>query len=98
MKIASQRGLAVVTGAAGGLGSAFAHQLAERGYRLLLVDRRQAQLEQVCEAIAARHGGSAEPYAVDLCKREEVEQLAKRLEQMADVELLVNNSGFGTVD
>lgn len=97
MKIASQGGLAVVTGAAGGLGSSFAKKLAARGYRLLLVDRRQAQLEQVCESITAQHGVSAEPYAVDLCNREEVARLASRLEQMTDLELLVNNAGFGTV-
>jgi uncharacterized protein len=97
MKIASEQSLAVVTGAAGGLGLAFANQLADRGYRLLLVDRRQAQLEQVCDSIAGRYGVSAEPYAIDLCQREEVQRLAKKLTQ-TDVELLVNNAGFGTVD
>jgi short-subunit dehydrogenase len=96
--IASQRGLAVVTGAAGGLGSSFAHKLAERGYALLLVDRRQAELEQLCESIAARHGVSAEPWVANLCDRDEVEQLATRLKQTPNVELLVNNAGFGTVD
>jgi uncharacterized protein len=98
MKIASEGGLAVVTGGAGGLGSTFANKLAERGYRLLLVDRRQQQLEQVCESITARYGARAEACAVDLCNREEVQRLAKRLEQMPDVELLVNNAGFGTID
>ena len=98
MKMASQGGLAVVTGAAGGLGSAFANQLAERGYRLLLVDRRQQQLEQLCTAISGQHGVSAEPFAVDLCRREEVERLAERLTQTANLELLVNNAGFGTFD
>jgi len=97
MNIASGR-LAVVTGAAGGLGGAFAKKLAERGYRLLLVDRRSAELEQVCESLAANQGAVAEPYAVDLCQREEVERLAKRLAQMTDLELLVNNAGFGAVD
>src|SRR5262245_50214117 len=98
MKTASECGLAVVTGAAGGIGSSFANKLAERGYRLLLVDRRQKQLEQACESITARHGVSADPCTVDLCKRDEVQGLAKRLEQTADLELLVNNAGFGTRD
>lgn len=97
MKIASQSGLAVITGAAGGLGSAFARQLAERGYRLLLVDRRQGPVEQLCESITTRFGVSAEPYAADLCKRDEVETLAQRLTKLSDVEVLVNNAGFGTV-
>jgi len=98
MKTASDGGLAVITGAAGGIGSAFANQLAERGFRLLLVDRRQTQLEQLCEAITSRHGTPAEPCTVDLCQREEVEGLARRLEQTANLELLVNNAGFGTRD
>ena len=98
MKIASQKGLAIVTGAAGGLGSAFAKQLAERGYRLLLVDRRQEQLEQVCESIADQHGNCVELCAVDFCRREDLERLAGRLAAAPDVELLVNNAGFGTVD
>jgi short-subunit dehydrogenase len=94
----SQVGLAVITGAAGGLGSSFAHKLAERGHRLLLVDRRQKQLEQVCASVTARHGALAEPWAADLCNRDDVEGLAKRLDQLGDVELLVNNAGFGTFD
>jgi uncharacterized protein len=98
MKMASEGGLAVVTGAAGGLGSSFANQLAQRGYRLLLVDRRQQQLEQLCESITTRYGASAEACAVDFCNREELERLAKRLEQMPDLALLVNNAGFGTFD
>lgn len=97
MKTPSPPGLAVVTGAAGGLGSAFARQLAQRGYRLLLVDRRPEQLAQVCQTIVAQ-GGTAEACAVDFCRRHEVEQLASRLAETPDLELLVNNAGFGTVD
>lgn len=98
MKKATEGPLAVVTGAAGGLGSCFASKLAERGYRLVLVDRREKQLEKICEAITARYGVVAEPCAVDLCKRDEVESLARRLNQATDLELLVNNAGFGTMD
>lgn len=98
MRMGSERGLAVITGAAGGLGSAFANKLAKRGHRLLLVDRRLNQLEQVCESIRALHGVPAEPFALDLCKREEVDRLGKRLEQMADVDFLVNNAGFGSLE
>src|SRR3569623_1424828 len=97
MKLASNGGLAVVTGGGGGLGSSYARKLADRGYRLLLVDRRAAQLEQVCDSIAADYGVAGEPYLADLCNREQVVQLAKRLEQ-SNVEVLVNNAGFGTVD
>ena len=93
-----KQGIAVVTGAAGGLGKAFATKLAERGYRLLLVDRRPGPLEQLCDALSARYGVHTDPIATDLGKREEVEQLADRLEHMGDVELLVNNAGFGAIN
>jgi short-subunit dehydrogenase len=98
MKIACQGGLAVITGAAGGLGSAFANQLAERGYRLLLVDRRPQPLEQLCESIAARYSVCVEPYVVDLCQRNELQRLTVRLEETPDVDLLVNNAGFGSLE
>ena len=98
MKNESQRGWAVVTGAAGGLGSAFARQLAERGYQLLLVDRRQEQLEKVSVALAESHGVAAEALAVDFCQRGEVERLGRQLAALPNLELLVNNAGFGTVD
>lgn len=90
-------GLAVVTGAAGGLGATFARQLAERGYRLILIDRRPTQLEQVCQEITGKTGVTAQPQAVDLCNREQVQQLADDLSKL-EVDLLVNNAGFGTVD
>ena len=83
MKIATQGGVAVITGAAGGLGSTFANHLAERGYRLLLIDRRQQPLEQVCNLITARHGANVEACACDLSRRDEVEALANRLDQSA---------------
>jgi short-subunit dehydrogenase len=98
MKTATEGPLAVITGAAGGLGSSFASRLAQRGYRLLLIDRRWEQLGQICEDVAARYGVAAEPCAVDLCERDEIECLARRLGQAADLELLVNNAGFGTTD
>lgn len=98
MSSAAAGAWAVVTGAAGGLGSCFAARLAQRGYRLLLVDRREEQLQQICAEMTARYGVAAEPRAVDLSRREEIESLAQRLHQLSKVELLVNNAGFGTMD
>ena len=98
MQSAAKGELAVVTGAAGGLGACFAQKLAQRGYRLLLIDRRAEQLRQTCDAINARYGAVATPCSVDLCQRAEVESLAGQLNQTPDLALLVNNAGFGTTD
>jgi short-subunit dehydrogenase len=89
---------AVVTGAAGGLGACFASKLAERGFSLLLVDRREKQLQEICAAITTRHGVAAEPCAMNLCQQDVVEALARRLSQLPHLALLVNNAGFGTTD
>ena len=49
---ATKSKLAVITGAAGGLGASFARRLASDGYDLLLVDRRTELVEKVCEQIS----------------------------------------------
>ena len=77
----AETSLAAVTGAAGGLGSAFARQLAARGHRLLLVDLQQEPLERLGEEISAQHGIAVEPWIADLSNRKDVERLAARLEE-----------------
>ena len=87
----SSEKLAVVTGASSGLGEVFARKLAGR-YRLLLAARREDRLR----ALAASLGEGHEVMAVDLAKEEDLERLALRLESSTDLELLINNAGFGT--
>jgi len=84
--------LAVVTGASSGLGEVFARKLAARAFRLLLVARREERLG----ALAASLGSNHETMSADLTKEEDLERLARRLDTSADLELLVNNAGFGT--
>ena len=42
---------AVVTGASAGLGTEFAKQLAERGYKLILTARREERLKNLAESL-----------------------------------------------
>ena len=84
--------LAVVTGASSGLGEVFARKLAGRGYSLLLVARREDRLRQLAASLGPGH----EVMGADLAKEEDLERLARRLETSADLDLLVNNAGFGT--
>ena len=84
--------LAVVTGASSGLGEVFARKLAGKGYRLLLVARRQEKLR----VLATSLGGGHEVMPADLTKAEDLERLAQKLETSGDLQLLVNNAGFGT--
>ncbi len=87
---------ALITGATAGIGNAFAHELAARGYDLVLVARDLERLAAVAEELQQVHGVDVEVLRADLAVREQVMQVAARIE--ADdqpVDLLVNNAGFG---
>jgi len=84
---------ALVTGAARGIGREYAAQLAERGYDLILVDKR-SQVEDAAEKIAASTGRSVRFIVCDLareCAASEVYDNVKAHGENVDV--LVNNAG-----
>jgi uncharacterized protein len=84
--------LALVTGASSGIGEAFARRLAADGYRLILVARRRERLD----GLAARMSG-AEVVAVDLSEESGLELVESRIKATPDLDLLVNNAGFGSM-
>lgn len=86
---AAERRVAVVTGASSGIGAALARLLAGKGYRCVLLARRQEKLA----ALAAEIGGEAE--VCDVSDREAVERVAGRVrERHPRIALLVNNAGM----
>ena len=87
-------GMAVITGAAGGFGSCFARRLAERGHNLLLIDRRDKELRELCDSIEKDYGVTAESLVVDLTNMDQVADLAEQLEGREGIEYLINNAGF----
>lgn len=95
--------MAVVTGAGNGIGASFARLLYKQGYRLLLVDLKRENLDAVCQSLegeASERGVAPriETHVADLTDRASVEMLAERLATRLDVELLVNNAGFGSLE
>lgn len=90
------RGTVLITGASSGIGAAYARQLARAGYDLILVARREERLIQIAAEITSNSGIRAETLAADLATTEGIEQVARRIEQLDDLVLLVNNAGFGT--
>jgi len=85
---------AIVTGASSGFGRAFALQLAQRGYPILLVARRKQELDRVAAEIESQ-GGVAEVLAADLVTPAGIESVVRQASKLGDVDVLVNNAGFG---
>ena len=82
---------ALITGASAGIGEEFARQLAGRGYDLILVARRRDRLEQLAEQIPTT------AHVVECDLTTDAAGLPGLVKQTGvDVDLLVNNAGFGT--
>src|SRR5260370_17609444 len=87
---------ALITGAAGGLGEAFAEQLAQRGCNLVLVARSEDKLKMVAHRLEHQHKIKTTVIAADLGSSTAVEQVIAEVKRRdIEVDLLVNNAGFG---
>ncbi len=88
---------AFITGASSGIGAEFAHQLASRGFNLVLTARRLNLLQQVAESAKSQFGVQVSLQPADLSKLSDIEQLVSIISDLTDLDLLVNNAGFGTM-
>jgi NAD(P)-dependent dehydrogenase (short-subunit alcohol dehydrogenase family) len=82
--------VAVVIGAASGIGKATAMLLAEAGANVIVADRDQAGTEAVVAAVT-EDGGVAEPASIDVTSEESVQALFGALDQ---VDVVVNCVGI----
>ena len=91
------RGAALVTGATSGLGYELALLLARNGHPLVVVARRQADLDRVAGELRDRHSVPVETIVADLARPEAVETIVAELERRrVAVEILINNAGFAS--
>ena len=89
-------GTALITGASSGIGAAFAWALARQGYDLVLLARREDRLRALADEIQRSHPVQVEILPTDLSDPAAVEQAAARIAEIDNLDLLVNNAGFGT--
>ncbi len=88
---------ALVTGAARGIGRAFATHLAADGFDLLLVDREAGDTIALAEELGADHGIDARALICDLAEP----NLSAKAEEWVsryEIGLLVNNAGISLLD
>ncbi|GAB3624491.1 SDR family oxidoreductase [Mariniluteicoccus endophyticus] len=90
-------GTALVTGASGGLGEAYAEFLARSGLDIVLTARSTDKLEALANQLRERHNRVVTVLPCDLTDRASREKLVADLSARAlTVDVLVNNAGFGT--
>ena len=91
-RIRLDRKIAVVTGAAGVIGRATTELLAERGARIVAVDRKREELEDAIKGLPA----SAEPLAVtaDVSDEDEVADYVRAaVDRFGAIDVFYNNAG-----
>ena len=92
--MAYDRGLVLVTGAFGGLGTAIVDRLTRDGAEVLATDRRGDDAAGWLEQFSAEQSSRIHTRALDITKEAEVEALRAQLDvQNRHVAYLVNNAG-----
>jgi NADP-dependent 3-hydroxy acid dehydrogenase YdfG len=83
----SRERVAIITGASSGIGAATAIALANEGFRVIAVARREDRLAEL-----AKQSNLIESFICDITQRSDVDRLAAYCKQLA-VEILVNCAG-----
>jgi NAD(P)-dependent dehydrogenase (short-subunit alcohol dehydrogenase family) len=90
--------VAVVTGAASGIGLGVAHRLAADDTALALLDRDGDRVKRAAQALADQ-GRAAIPYEVDVADRAALEQIfADVRRQLGPITILVTSAGIESFD
>lgn len=93
----AHKGTAVITGASTGMGAVYADRLARQGYDLVLIARDEERLARVASLVRAATDRRVEVLVADLVDPASLQRAEALLRGRADVTLLVNNAGVGSV-
>jgi short-subunit dehydrogenase len=86
----------MITGASDGIGAALALQFGKHGHDMVLVARREQQLNSVAAAILAAGGKQAAIIPIDLVRSDAADRIAEELKARGlEPNYVVNSAGFG---
>lgn len=86
--------VAIVTGAASGIGAEVSRLFAREGARVLAADRNEAGAKNLAEELC-REGLEVAPFAVDVTRWQEVDgMVAKAVALWGKLDVMVNNAGI----
>lgn len=87
---------ALITGASGGIGAAFAQELASRQMNLVLVARSKDKLQQLASKLQDQYKIQVDVIVQDLTALEAAKSVFEAVTQKGlTIDLLINNAGFG---
>ncbi|PLW99526.1 MAG: short-chain dehydrogenase [Marinilabiliales bacterium] len=95
MKTKRKSSTALITGATSGIGKSFAYKLAEKGYHLILVGRRELELNSVANDLKETYKVHVDVMVGDLSLAKFRKSIAQKIKSNSSVDFLVNNAGFG---
>lgn len=85
---------ALITGASSGIGETFTRYLANLGYDLIIVARREERLRELADSLDV----DVQIVVADLTLDADIEGVETIVRDCDDLEILVNNAGIGRVD
>jgi 3-hydroxybutyrate dehydrogenase len=87
--------VALVTGAASGIGRGIAQRFAAEGARVVVADLDEARSQSAAAEIAATTGGSAIGFAIDVTNEDAVEEgVARAIAEYGGLDILCSNAGI----
>jgi short-subunit dehydrogenase len=95
MNTSSNRQRALITGATSGIGAAFAKNLAQKGFDLILHGRREKTLAELGKTLE-EYGIAVDIILAEFSRTEELQKVEEYILSLDRLDMLVNNAGYWT--
>ena len=90
---------ALVTGAAGGIGTAISRHLAAAGANVAVCDLNEQAARGVADQLTGTAKGTAKPYGIDVSDSASVAAAVRAAEaELGPIDIVVNNAGIDTIE